>query len=65
MGTRTYTTLFDTSFVDEHMKELHQALETSYLERKQYMTSANQRACEARLAVLRGTWTLLLDRTQD
>jgi|tagenome__1003787_1003787.scaffolds.fasta_scaffold8653106_1 hypothetical protein len=65
MGTRTYTTLFDTSFVDKHMKELYEALETSYLERKKYMTGASQRACEARLAALRGIWTLLLDRTQD
>jgi hypothetical protein len=65
MATRTYATLFDKDIVDAHMKELHSKLESSYLERKPYMSSANQRACEARLSVLRGTWILLLDKADD
>jgi hypothetical protein len=63
--TRTHTTYFDTKLVDEVMREAYAKLESSYLERKEHITPRARVAIEARLDLLRSTWTVLLDRNPE
>jgi hypothetical protein len=60
-ATHTYATLFSEEKVDNLVGDACLELEADYERRKEYMTDENQKACEARLALLRNTWTTLKD----
>lgn len=62
-STRTFATYFDVEQVNATVGAAYKALASDYERRKEFIDSTTRIAIEARLELLRHTWTLMLDRS--
>jgi hypothetical protein len=64
-STPTYVCLWSQEDVDRVMGEASRVLEGSLEARRPYMSKQNQIAADARIKLLHGTWTVLLDEAPE